>query len=170
MTIRPVAGADLGWMLELNRQHETDLSPLSTAGMRALTGASYRALVAEPEAGFLLSFDQDATYDSPNFLWFRARLPRFVYVDRVAISAAHRRKGLAGALYQALFAAARGDGHSHVVCEVNAVPPNPGSDRFHTALGFSVMGEGMLDDGAKKVRYYARDLAANQESGHPAPG
>ncbi len=164
MSIRQIAGADLGWVLELNREHETELSPLSTARLQELTRASYRALVAEPEAGFLLSFDQDAAYDSPNFLWFRARLPRFVYVDRIAISAAHRRKGLAGALYQALFAAARGDGHSHVVCEVNAEPPNPGSDRFHTALGFSVMGEAVLNERGKKVRYYGCDLAAQTKT------
>lgn len=164
MSVRPVASADLGWVLELNRLHETELSPLSATRLRELAQASYRAFVADPEAGFLLTFDQDAAYDSPNFLWFRARLPRFVYIDRIAISATHRRKGFAGALYEALFAAARDDGHRHVVCEVNADPPNPGSDRFHAALGFEVMGEAVLDDRGKKVRYYACDLTATDQA------
>jgi uncharacterized protein len=33
----------------------------------------------------MLAFDQDADYDSPNFLWFRERLARFVYADRVVV-------------------------------------------------------------------------------------
>ena len=36
----------------------------------------------------LLAFDQDADYDSPNFLWFRSRYSRFVYVDRIVVAPA----------------------------------------------------------------------------------
>jgi hypothetical protein len=37
-----------------------------------------------------LAFDQHARYDSPNFLWFGARYPRFVYVDRIVVAASAR--------------------------------------------------------------------------------
>ena len=42
---------------------------------------------------FLLAFDQSAQYDSPNFLWFRSRYPRFVYVDRIVVVSSARGRG-----------------------------------------------------------------------------
>ena len=44
-----------------------------------------------------------------------------------------------------------------MTCEVNSDPPNPASDVFHAAMGFSVTGEALLDNG-KTVRYMARLL------------
>ncbi|MEM8792180.1 MAG: GNAT family N-acetyltransferase [Pseudomonadota bacterium] len=158
MSPRPLAQGDLDWVLALNRVHERELSPLTRDRLAELAEAAFRAFVADPEAGFLLTFDQDAPYDSPNFLWFRERYDRFVYIDRIAIDAAHRRQGHAEALYAAFFAAARAEGHKVAVCEVNSHPPNPGSDRFHAALGFDVVGEAELAGRGKTVRYYALDL------------
>ncbi|MEL6477511.1 MAG: GNAT family N-acetyltransferase [Pseudomonadota bacterium] len=158
MTLRAMTDADLDWVLALNRVHEAELSPLDRARLADLSHGAFSATVAEPQAGFLITFDQDADYDSPNFLWQRARYPRFVYVDRIAIDAAHRRKGLAEALYADLFTRARAAGHEVICCEVNSDPPNPASDRFHARLGFEVVGERHLDDRGKTVRYYARPL------------
>lgn len=105
----------------------------------------------------LLAFDQDAAYDNPNFNWFKARYPRFVYVDRIVVSAAARGRGLARALYRDLFA--RAAGYERVVCEVNADPPNPASDAFHAALGFEAVGSARLPGTDKTVRYFSRPLA-----------
>ena len=44
-----------------------------------------------------------------------------------------------------------------MVCEVNAEPPNPASDAFHAALGFTEVGQATLNRG-KVVRYFARLL------------
>lgn len=156
---RPMTPEDFDWVLALNRVYEKELSPMGVDKLSRLYGTAYLAEVADPEAGFLLTFDQGSDYDSPNFLWFKQRLDRFAYVDRIAIDAAHRRKGLAEALYAAFFAKARADGHTQACCEVNADPPNPGSDRFHAALGFEVMGEAHLDDLGKSVRYFVKDLS-----------
>jgi predicted GNAT superfamily acetyltransferase len=89
---------------------------------------------------FLLAFDQDARYDSPNFLWFRSRYPRFVYVDRIAVAASARGRGCARRLYHDLFEHTRRAGHARIVCEVNSTPANPESDAFHAALGFVRVG------------------------------
>lgn len=158
MTTREMTASDLGWVLDLNTAFETELSPLTAGRLAELRSEAFLAHVAGPEAGFLITFDQGAAYDSPNFLWFRDRYDRFVYVDRIVISPDHRRKGHAEALYTALFDAARLAGHGHVVCEVNSEPPNPGSDRFHAALGFEVVGEARLEDRGKAVRYFACNL------------
>jgi len=106
-----------------------------------------------------MAFDQAADYDSPNYLWFRERYPRFVYVDRIVVDPAMRKRGLANLLYADLFRVARDAGHDRVVCEVNSDPPNPASDAFHDALGFTEVGHATIHGGAKTVRYLSHSLA-----------
>ena len=107
-----------------------------------------------------MAFDQDADYDSPNYLWFRARYPRFVYVDRIVVAPAMRKRGLANRLYEDLFRVAKDASHDRVVCEVNSDPPNPASDAFHAALGFVEVGHASIHGGAKTVRYLACPLVS----------
>jgi predicted GNAT superfamily acetyltransferase len=52
----------------------------------------------------------------------------------------------------------RDDGQALLCCEVNIEPPNPGSDRFHAALGFVEAGHATLSDRAKSVRYLTRSV------------
>ena len=150
---RQIERADLDWVLALNRAHETELSPLSPARLEELVAAAFYAKTMDQEAAFLLAFDQDMDYDSPNFLWFRDRHARFVYVDRITVAPAARGRGLARVLYRDLFDMARDRGHPRIVCEVNSDPPNPGSDAFHAALGFREVGRADLADRGKSVRY-----------------
>ena len=109
---------------------------------------------------FLLAFDQDARYDSPNFIWFRARYPRFVYVDRIVVAPSARGRGCARRLYDDLFEHAARAGHDRVVCEVNKTPPNPASDAFHAALGFVEVGSASVHGGSRTVRYLSHTLAS----------
>jgi predicted GNAT superfamily acetyltransferase len=107
---------------------------------------------------FLIALDQDGHYDSPNFLWFRSRYPRFVYVDRIVVAPSARGLGCARRLYADLFNRAAEAVHDHIVCEVNQQPPNPASDAFHAALGFTEVGSASIHDGSKTVRYLSRRL------------
>src|SRR5262249_12053797 len=107
---------------------------------------------------FLLAFDQDADYDSQNFLWFRSRYPRFVYVDRIVVAARSRGRGLARRLYLDLFDHARGAGHERNAREVTASPPTPASDASQSGLGFTEMGMAPIHGGRKIVSYLARQL------------
>ena len=157
-TPRQIERHDLDWVLALNRAHETELSPLTPRRLGELVAEAFYAKALDPQAAFLLAFDQNAAYDSPNFLWFRDRLARFVYVDRITVSPAQRGRGLARVLYDGLFRAALAQGHERIVCEVNSDPPNPGSDAFHTALGFHEVGRAELADRGKSVRYLERAL------------
>ena len=152
------AGAAVGQaLLNLNNAHAVELSWLDPERFRHLVRNAFVAWRVGPARALLLAFDQSANYDSPNFLWFRARLPRFVYVDRVVVAAEARGRGLARDLYGALFDTAARAGHERVVCEVNSDPPNPASDAFHAALGFTEMGARVLH-GGKTVRYLVRAL------------
>ncbi len=145
-------------LLALNNAHAVELSELTAERLRHLAAQAFYAKRIGLADAFLIAFDQAANYDSPNFLWFRARFPRFVYVDRIVVAAHARGRGAASRLYRDLFAQTAQAGHEHVVCEVNALPPNPASDAFHAALGFSEIGMGAIHGGSKVVRYLVRDM------------
>lgn len=155
---RPITPADEAAVLSLNNAHAEELSWLEPEKLSAMIGSAFAAPCIGSLEAYMLAFDQDADYDSPNFLWFRARYPRFVYVDRIAVDPSARGGGHARRLYEELFSAARAAGHDIVVCEVNSDPPNPASDAFHAALGFSEVGSAAIHGGRKTVRYFARPL------------
>ena len=149
----PLPAPLLDALHRLNEDHATELSSLSRHGLEHLIGSAFYAATIDEGCGLVIACDQDTPYDSPNFLWFKARYPRFVYVDRVAVSATRRGEGLARHLYEAVFAAARAAGQDCIVCEVNYDPPNPASDAFHEKLGFAEVGRAHLADRGKGVRY-----------------
>ena len=159
MRPRKINNNDFDWIHALNEAHSTELSSISRERLVALVEGAFYGKAIDDRAAFMLAFDQHAGYDSPNFLWFKQRMPRFVYVDRVVVSSSHRRMGLARQLYEDLFRCALASDHAEIVCEVNSHPPNPMSDLFHASLGFELMGEADLEDRAKSVRYLRRDLS-----------
>ncbi|KUR70129.1 hypothetical protein AQZ52_14780 [Novosphingobium fuchskuhlense] len=145
-------------MLALNLAHVLETSSLDLAGMQALIDQAFYlgTCAAGGSEAFLLAVDQDADYASPNFQWFRARYPRFVYIDRVIVAPAQRQKGWGRRFYTALFEAAAAARHTVVACEVNAEPPNPASEAFHQALGFAEVGRAVLEGRGKTVTYLVR--------------
>lgn len=151
-------GAAQAALLELNNAHARETSFLTTAAWCELVGQAFAATCMAEAAALLIAFDQEADYHSPNFAWFRDRLTRFVYVDRIIVSADHRGRGLAGHLYHDLFRRAEAARHDRIVCEVNLVPPNPGSDAFHASMGFVEVGQADLQDRNKTVRYLEKRL------------
>jgi uncharacterized protein len=148
---------DIAWALPLNQAHISETSALTPERMKELIACAFQATVVDSSA-FLLTFDQSAPYDSPNFLWFRERYARFVYVDRIIVSEANRGHGIARMLYESLFNNALIASHENIVCEVNCDPPNPASDVFHDHLGFAEVGAADLPDRSKKVRYLLKKL------------
>jgi predicted GNAT superfamily acetyltransferase len=146
-------------LLALNNSHARELSWLEPERLDHLVREAFYARRIGDLDAFLIAFDQDARYDSPNFLWFRQRYPRFVYVDRIVTAASARGRGYAQQLSFDLFEQAARAGHERVACEINLSPPNPGSDAFHAALGFAEVGSAAIHGGAKTVRYLARALS-----------
>lgn len=156
--IVPLAGASetvLDSVLKLNQLNTTELSELDLVRLNRLIAEAFHAVTIDDGAAFLLAFDQDAEYESPNFQWFRSRYPRFIYVDRVAVATSARGQGLASQLYWSLFEVAAVAGHSIIACEINLDPPNPASDSFHDVQGFAEVGRAQLSSG-KIVRYLVK--------------
>lgn len=164
--ITPLSAADLSTdrqlceaLLGLNNDHAIELSLLDRPRLELLVAEAFAARRVGLADALLITFDQDADYDSVNFLWFRDRYERFVYVDRVVTAPTARGRGLARQLYDELIEQARSAGHQLIVCEVNSDPPNPASEAFHRGFGFEPVGEALLP-GGKTVTYLAYRIEA----------
>jgi predicted GNAT superfamily acetyltransferase len=158
LPIDSISSSDEPAVLALNNRHAEELSWLEPQRLSSMLGAAFYSRRIGAVEAFIIAFDQDAAYDSPNFQWFRQRFDRFVYVDRIAVDGAARGRGHARSLYGDLFEYAVQAGHETVVCEVNAAPPNPASDAFHARLGFREVGTADIHGGRKTVRYFAHEL------------
>lgn len=146
-------------MLDLNNAHARELSWLTATELHELVTTAAQVAVLAPVA-FVLCFDQDASYTSPNFTWHRERFDRFRYVDRVVVDPAARGQGIARRLYHHVFTAAAAAGLPRIVAEINAEPANPASDAFHARFGFVEVGRAAVNGQDKVVRYVAADIPA----------
>ena len=116
-------------------------------------------------AGFLLCLPQDKKYDSLNYQWVTKRFSNFVYIDRISILPKFQNKKIGSALYTDLIFFSALEGYDTILCEVNIMPPNPGSIRFHKKFDFEECGSqftesGTLDsyDYSVEVQFLKRDL------------
>ncbi|MBB4305361.1 hypothetical protein GGD81_004437 [Rhodobium orientis] len=153
------AGADTqAALLTLNNDHSRETSALTAAKWHDLISGAFLAGYVPPSSSFLIAFDERADYENPNFSWFADRFPRFVYVDRIVVSAGQKGQGLGRQMYAELFRRAHAADRIVIGCEVNLEPPNPGSDAFHATLGFEEVGRAYLADRSKTVRYLVKRL------------
>jgi uncharacterized protein len=155
-------------LVALNNDHAVELSWADDAKLRSLVTSSFLAERAGFADALLIAFDQDAHYDALNFLWFRSRYARFVYVDRVVTAPEARGRGLARTLYGRLIERAIAAQHERIVCEVNVDPPNPGSQALHRSLGFVPVGDARLPTG-KTVTYLQLRLPPKTKSEQREP-
>jgi uncharacterized protein len=93
-------------MVALDNEHARELPELTEDAYRNYLAIAFFARGYSDPPALLIAFDQDAVVNAPNFMWFKQRLQRFVYVDRVVINAAARGQGLAKSLYETLIDAA----------------------------------------------------------------
>jgi predicted GNAT superfamily acetyltransferase len=154
LVLRPAHAGDHPAILALNLASEEMLSPLDAARLVELDAQSaYHRVLCEGDrvVAFLLAFREGAQYDSPNYVWFAGRYPRFLYIDRVVVAESHQGRGLGGRLYRDLFDVARSSGVDAVTCEFYTQPPNEASRRFHAGFGFREVGQQWVADGRKRV-------------------
>lgn len=150
MKARELARADWPTVLALNEASVRELSPLDETRLQYILELAHAALVVEREgevAAFAIAIAPGTPYDSANYRWFAERYERFLYLDRIAVGAAHRRHGLGALLYDAMEEAARPFGQ--MVCDVNVKPRNDASLGFHAARGYEDVGR--LEHGQVKT-------------------
>ena len=159
---RNVREGDLPAVLALNESVVPHVNSVPMEQLRWFMDNAFVFRVAELGnglGGFLVALTPEADYASPNFRWFVDRRSSFVYVDRVVVSPAARRLGLARRFYEDLARAARGRAEV-LTCEVNTRPRNEDSLHFHRSLGFSEVGRQETEGGLKEVSLMERPLSA----------
>ncbi len=161
--IRDATETDFDRIVDLNAASSHLTSAMDQARLARLHSASayHRvACVGDHVAGFLLVFDENASYDSVNYRWFVERYQHFLYIDRIVVDERCRGAGLGSALYRDLFAFARDGGVQLITCEYNRVPLNAISREFHASLGFSEVGTQWLEGGKKQVSHQVVEIGA----------
>ena len=158
--MRDVLSSDLDAALNLNESVVPAVNSIDMEQMRwfADNAAYFRVVMSgEDLAAFLIGLRPATEYASPNYRWFCNHYDDFAYIDRVAVAAIARRRGLASRLYDDFIESLPGD-VSVLACEVNINPPNESSMRFHTRYGFNQVGNQKVEGGAKEVALMVKDL------------
>jgi phenylacetic acid degradation protein PaaD len=159
--LRPVSADDHDWLLALNEDHVAVLSPLDLQRLAGMVTLGARAEVLDVDGergGFVVTVPPGTAYDSENYRWFTDGYGEdFLYLDRVVVDPAFRRRGLADAAYDELEGRAAAT-WSRLALEVNAVPPNEASLSFHARRGYEPVGE-REEPGGKRVRMLAKPVA-----------
>ena len=161
--IRDIVDADYQSILELNEAEEMQTSAMNRDRLDALVHmASFRKVLTidGQVAAFILALQETAPYENDNFNWFAARIPKFIYVDRIVVGSRFSGRKIGSKLYDALFAFARTHGIPTVTCEYNLEPPNPASRAFHDKFGFRELGTQRVAGGAKLVSLQAAEISA----------
>lgn len=160
--IRDVRGADLNAVHAINEAAVPHVNSISLQRFQGfLTEAAYFriAMLDGRLAAYLVAFAPGAPYESVNYRWFQERYSDFIYIDRIAVHAGARRRGIAAALYRDLFRFAQAR-TALLTCEVNTRPVNGESLAFHRSFGFREVGTQETEGGAKSVSLMAVTLSA----------
>lgn len=154
-----IAVDDFDAVLALNQSALPHVNSLSEQALRQLVEWSCYCRVVRDGgqvAGFLLALPPGLPYESLNYRWFSDRYEDFVYIDRVAIDAACRRRGFGALLYEDLHRHAESRS-PRVACEVNLVPRNDPSLAFHRRMGYRPVGSQATEGGTKRVSLLIRE-------------
>ena len=153
MNIRDAVAADLGAALALNNSNVPALNELDAPELARLLSIAEVALAAEVDgafAGFCIVFAPGAHYGSLNYAWFSSNYDHFAYLDRIAVSPAHRRFGIGRRFYDELRIRLAPE-FPLLCCEVNVRPRNDASLAFHESIGFREVGQQDTAGGTKRV-------------------
>lgn len=160
IAIRSLDPADLESALAINEAAVPAVNSLTGERMAWFfeNAPWLRCAVRDDEVlAILFGFFHGSGYTSENYQWFTQRYSRFAYVDRVAVSDSARRLGIASMLYEDFIAGMPAD-IPVLTCEVNTLPPNPGSLRYHERQGFEIVGHQKTEGGAKEVALLVKPL------------
>jgi predicted GNAT superfamily acetyltransferase len=160
MQITDIHEADLADVLALNEASVPHVNSLDRDAMEWFVDNAPYFRVARIDgelAGFLIGLQPGLDYASPNYQWFCRKHASFGYIDRVAVAAHARRRGVGSQLYDDFAATLRGF-VPLLTCEVNIKPPNESSMLYHERHGFVCIATQETEGGKKEVALMEKRL------------
>jgi uncharacterized protein len=162
ITIRDVREHELDSVLAMNNAAGPGVLPMDSARIRFFWENADYFRVAEIDgllAGFLIGLGQAAAHDSSNFLWFRERYEKFLYIDRIVIASARRSVGVGRVFYADIqsFAEARAP---HLAAEVFIESNNHPALLFHGSFGFREIGQHLMPDRHIRACMLIKDMCS----------
>ena len=157
VVIREMMVSDLDDVWQINQENVPAVGEESIDALAEILAMSSISLVAEWEktvVGFCMVLPPGTAYKSPNYEYFCRELDDFIYLDRVAVTAAWQGKGIGADLYREVESRSTAEWFA---LEVNTKPRNEGSLKFHAREGFVEMEECETRPG-KKVSLMAKKL------------
>ena len=162
-TVREYREEDAAAVLQINAANVPEVGGMDAAKLAAFAaGAAWLPVVEVQEevVAFAVFLTEGAEYESPNYRWFGDRHERFFYVDRIAVADGQRGAGIGKALYEGAISRAK-EGQRPVFCaEVNTIPANEPSLRFHARFGFAEVARKRLHDPESEVVMLERPVIA----------
>lgn len=160
--IRPYSPKDASEVLRINEGSVPDVGVIDAPRLAFFAKHASWFQVLEVEGrveGFVILFvESTREYMSPNFRWFLKRHERFAYIDRIALSEEVRRNGHGRVFYEEAEAWVRVNSRALICAEVNTVPDNLASHRFHRASGFREVARTRPYGPDKEVAMYEKYL------------
>ncbi len=148
---------ELRAIFKLNQLNTPEVGPLESIEhlKKLIELSAYNLLMLHDKEiiGFIICMREGSSYGSENYKFFKKRLNKFLYVDRVAIDESHRRLGLGNLIYEDIFVHANNE-NLPIALEVNTQPVNQPSLDFHEKMGFERIGRRDFDD--HSVAYFLK--------------
>ncbi len=162
ITLRDVREHELDAVLALNNAAGPSILPMDAAKLRFFWEHAEYFRVAEQDGvitGFLIALGHEAPHDSPNFLWFRERYPRFLYIDRIVIARPRQGSGRGRAFYADVqsFAELR---WPLLCCEVFLQPGTNHALLFHGSFGFREAGQQAMPGTVLRAAMLTKELCS----------
>ena len=163
--IEDVTPADYPFVLRVNEENVEVLSPMDEERLAYFleNAELFKVIKMDGErAAFIIAIKDGARNDSPdygvNYAWFSQRYPRFLYVDRIVIDQPFRRMGLGRKIYEFVENHAREIDSPYVTCEVDTLPYNEASLKFHDEMGYVEVGTQVIRGGTVEVSMRAKKI------------
>lgn len=155
IAIRCVERKDIPFILKVNAENVEVLAPMSEEKLNKFIEAAELFLIAEvdgQQAAFMMVLREGVGfYDSENYRWFSRNYAQFLYIDRVVIDGPYRGVGIGRKLYREVFKHALLTEIPFITAEIDTIPYNEASLKFHAAMGFKEVGVQMIRGNSVKV-------------------
>jgi len=147
----------LNSIYDLNQLNTPEVGSLDSIeyfkNLLTISSKNLFVLLGNEIVGFIVCFREGSSYSSLNYKFFSKNESKFLYIDRVVIKDAYRRKGIGLNLYQYIESIAM-EKNIPLCCEVNTKPLNKVSIDFHINFGFKEIGN--YDLGTGSVAYFKK--------------